>query len=80
MSDCSYVHFTSDACYKPAKDITPESLKLKQEAFEKGYCTTHDPITGIHKENSNAEWNVFFPYGKPVLSERQLRYAGMKAY
>ncbi|KAJ9107115.1 hypothetical protein QFC20_003840 [Naganishia adeliensis] len=68
------------ACYKPAKDITPESLKRKQEAFEKGYCTTHDPITGIHKENSNADWNVLFPYGKPVLSESQLKYAGMVPY
>lgn len=69
-----------DACYKPAKDITSDALKLKQEAFEKGYCTTHDPITGIPKGDSEAEWNVLFPYGNPVLDERQLKYAGMVPY
>lgn len=69
-----------DACYKPAKDITADALQRKQEAFEKGYCTTHDPITGRAKENSAAEWNVLFPYGEPVLDERQLKYAGMVPY
>ncbi|GHJ86513.1 hypothetical protein NliqN6_2915 [Naganishia liquefaciens] len=68
------------ACYKPAKEISPECLKLRQEAFEKGYCTTHDPITGIYKENSDADWNILFPYGKPELTERQLKYAGMVPY
>lgn len=69
-----------DACYKPAKDISPECLKLRQEAFNKGYCTTHDPITGIFKENSDADWNILFPYGRPQLTERQLQYAGMVPY
>jgi hypothetical protein len=69
-----------DACYKPIKDITPEQLKLQQEAFEKGYCTTHDPITGCWKDKQEAEGNILFPYGKPVLDERQLRYAGMLPY
>lgn len=68
------------ACYKPIKDITPEQLKLQQEAFEKGYCTTHDPITGCWKDKQEAEGNILFPYGKPVLDERQLRYAGMLPY
>lgn len=87
MLDCPYVPssiiralISPDACYKPAKDISPECLKLRQEAFEKGYCTTHDPITGIYKENSDADWNILFPYGKPNLTERQLKYAGMVPY
>ncbi|KAJ9113855.1 hypothetical protein QFC19_000048 [Naganishia cerealis] len=75
------VRSMADACYKPAKEIAPDQLALKQEAFKKGYCTTHDPITGIAKgSQQEADGNVLFPFGKPVLDERVLRYAGMLPY
>jgi len=68
------------SCYKPANLITPEQLKLKQEAFKRGFGTSHDPITFIWKENSEAPYNITFPYGKPVLSEKALKAAGMIPY
>ena len=67
-------------CYKPAEGISPAQLELKREAFAKGYVTSHDPITGVWKDNSDKPENKTFPYGKPVLSERGLQAAGMVAY
>jgi hypothetical protein len=67
-------------CYKPANGISPSQLALKQEAFKKGYVTSHDPITGIWKDKSDSPDNKTFPFGKPVLSERGLKAAGMVPY
>jgi len=67
-------------CYKPAESISSTQLALKQEAFRKGYVTSHDPITGIWKDKSDTPENKTFPFGKPVLSDAGLKAAGMVPY
>jgi hypothetical protein len=32
------------------------------------------------KDNQEADWNINFPYGKPVLSEKALKAVGVVPY
>jgi len=64
-------------CYKPAAYLTEEQRQVKQEAFDRGYCTTHDPTDFIIKSDQEADWNIPFPYGKPVIPEEAKKYIGL---
>lgn len=41
---------------------------------------SHDPISFDWKDNSDSKDNILFPYGKPKLSEQQLKYASVKPW
>jgi len=64
-------------CYKPAAYMTEEQRQTKVEAFNRGYCTSHEPTDFIIKDDQEADWNILFPYGKPVLSEQGQKYVGI---
>lgn len=74
-------------CYKPAADISEQMLKEKKEAFENCWGSTHDPInfriTAHHSPTRGwklEEGERTLPRQRPVLSERALKLAGVKAY
>lgn len=73
-------------CYKPAKDMSEEKLKLKQECFEKYWGTSHDPLEfRITAARFKPHWDVkdgerTEPRTKPVLSERTKQLAGLVPY
>jgi len=64
-------------CYKPASLLTEEQREVKKVAFERGFCTTHDPTDFVLKNDQEADWNIPFPYGKPVVSEQGMKYIGL---
>ncbi|EJU04012.1 hypothetical protein DACRYDRAFT_105083 [Dacryopinax primogenitus] len=67
-------------CYKPMAFMTEEQKERKIEAFNRGYCTTHDPCDFLVKSNQEAEWNVNFPYAKPVINEQGQKAIGLIPY
>jgi len=67
-------------CYKPIAFLTEEQRQIKVEAFNRGYCTTHDPCDFIIKDHQEAEWNKNFPYGKPVVNEQGQKAVGLIPY
>jgi len=67
-------------CYKPDEYMLPEQRQAKVEAFNRGYCTTHDPTDFLVKDEQEAEWNKHFPYGRPVLNEQGKKAVGLVAY
>lgn len=67
-------------CYKPDEYLSDEARKEKIELFEKGWCTSHDPCTFIAKRDQDADWNINFPYGKPVLTGKAKKAVGLIPY
>ncbi|WOO83354.1 uncharacterized protein LOC62_05G006881 [Vanrija pseudolonga] len=72
-------------CYKPARDLSPERLALKQECFDNFWSTTHDPInfrvTNADMKGWKLEdWEYLGPRQPPVLTERAKKLAGLVPY
>ncbi|KAJ5370513.1 uncharacterized protein N7496_006605 [Penicillium cataractarum] len=73
-------------CMTPAKFATKEDLELKAELFKGWNSTTHWPHCNIHRQGApmrNGEVDPLDrkePLEKPVLSDRLLQLAGVKAY
>jgi len=67
-------------CYKPASFLAEDRRQVKVEAFNRGYCTSHDPTDFDIKDEQEAPWNINFPYGKPVLSEKTQKAVGILSY
>jgi len=67
-------------CYKPDENITDEQKEIKVEAFNRGYCTSHDPTDFIIKDDQEADWNIHFPQGRPTVSDKTAKAIGLKAY
>jgi len=67
-------------CYKPIAFLSEEQREAKVEAFKRGYCTTHDPCDFIIKGDQEAEWNIHWPYPKPVVNEQGQKAIGLIPY
>jgi len=67
-------------CYKPDAWLTDEARAEKVDLFNKGWGTSHDPCTFIPKGGQDAEWNINFPYGRPVLTEQAKKAVGLVPY
>jgi len=71
-------------CYKPAADSSPENAQVRREAFLNSDNTTHDPLysrqTGTRIYGKLTPDEREKPSKPPVLSDRALQLAGMKAY
>lgn len=73
-----------DICYKPAADIEPDQMALRKKMMAEHHLTSHDPLlfrlTGtkiMGKEREDEREEVTVP---PVLTDRALQLAGLKAY
>jgi len=72
--------FAIYTCYKPIAFLTDEQKAIKVEAFNRGYCTTHDPTDFIIKSDQEKEWNIHLPYGKPVVNDQGKKAIGLIPY
>jgi hypothetical protein len=74
------------AAYTPRALATPEDLKLKQDCFSRWEGTTHWPHCNIfpqgkaYRNGEICSRERDEPLEKPVLTDKLLRLAGMKAY
>jgi ectoine hydroxylase-related dioxygenase (phytanoyl-CoA dioxygenase family) len=73
-------------CYKPANQISPENLQLKNECFANSWGTSHDPVDfRVTAAHTKTHWKMeagerVTPRLPPVLSQRARQLAGIEAY
>ncbi|WVW86105.1 hypothetical protein I302_108144 [Kwoniella bestiolae CBS 10118] len=71
-------------CYKPAKDIEPQAVELRQKCWDQLIGTSHDPLlfreTGSIALGPLTPDERLRPLQRPVLSDRAQLLAGVESY